>query len=206
MYNPQHFQITDVKEISNIISEYSFGTIISHNTGLLASHLPFIYDPDLGNYGVLWCHFAKANDHWRYLESCDEVLTIFSGPHTYISPSWYQRNNSVPTWNYVAVHAYGKASILDATTLQTVLERTVSKYESNFFEPWTMELPSREYLQARIEHIVGIRVDLTRIEAKKKLSQNMPNEVRNRIRTNLINSKDPNALAVAQLMTTEDND
>src|SRR4051812_6154218 len=124
MYNPHAFRVEDRKSLLDFIRSNSFGILVSRKiNGLMATHIPLLVE-EMSDGGLkLIGHMAKANGQWQSDES--EVLVIFSGPHTYISPSWYDEPNSVPTWNYVAVHAEGKLKLLDDARLSEVLEKMV---------------------------------------------------------------------------------
>src|SRR5262245_59160657 len=110
MYLPPSFREDSLQAIHALVHDHSFGLLVSAGpSGLDATRVPFLLDPTRGAKGTLTAHMARANDHWRNLEAAGEVLAVFSGPHTYISPTWYTNQKSVPTWNYVEVHAYGRA-------------------------------------------------------------------------------------------------
>ena len=106
MYIPESFRESHLATLHAFIRQNSFGTLVSEQDGeLVASHLPFLLDPERGPYGTLVAHMARANPHWQAFDGDAEALAIFQGPHAYISPSWYATEQSVPTWNYTAVHA-----------------------------------------------------------------------------------------------------
>lgn len=171
MYRPSSFKLTDVELIREVLEEWSFATLVTCGSGgMQASHLPFEYEPDAN---VLRTHLARANPQWREF-GMGEVLAIFQGPHGYISPRWYENPLSVPTWNYVAVHVYGTVRIVeDDSVAAAVLERLVARNESNFENPWRLEAP--EDWQAKMRAaIVVMEIEISRIEAKAKLSQNRP--------------------------------
>src|ERR1044071_9429828 len=107
MYLPSDFKEEDFQKLAAFIHQFSFATLVSGRSGSLqASHLPFLFDEKRGKSGFLRGHMAKANPHWKTIEE-EEVLVIFQGPHAYISPTWYEASETVPTWNYATVHAYG---------------------------------------------------------------------------------------------------
>ena len=180
MYLPKHFEVTDKQSLVALIRDYGFATLVtsSSDAGLFASHVPILYWPERGAHGVLAGHVARANPQWRYFNPDHEALAIFQGPHAYVSPSWYQVKPAVPTWNYVAVHAYGTPRIIeDEPKLAEVLRATVEKYESGMPVPWTADLPA-DYKAAQMKAIVGFEIEVTRLEGKFKLSQNRkPEEV-----------------------------
>src|SRR4051812_19316497 len=127
MYIPNHFAENDLNKLHGAIERYSFATLVSQNNGdLEASHLPLLLDRDAGPSGTLLGHMARANLQWRRAAG-QEVLSIFNGPHAYVSPQWYQATEVVPTWNYVAVHAYGRLELMDdETTTKELLDKTVA--------------------------------------------------------------------------------
>src|SRR5260221_11799205 len=143
MYIPKPFEISEQARLSAVIRDNSFATIVTHANGsLLASHVPVLFFPERGSRGVLAAHVAHANPQWRHFQSGQEVLVIFQGPHGYISPNWYKTKPVVPTWNYVAVHAYGIPRLLEnEDALETLLRAMVEKYESSLPNPWPMDLP-----------------------------------------------------------------
>src|SRR4051794_35885289 len=113
MYVPAHFEQTDLATLHAFIEDHSFGLLTSMLDGrLFASHLPFLLDRQAGPFGSLLGHVAKANPQWRQLAG-QEVFVVFSGPHAYVSPTWYEAEHVVPTWNYVAVHAYGRCRLIE---------------------------------------------------------------------------------------------
>lgn len=161
MYTPKSFAISDPQLIAQIIDDNSFGTLISHGgSGLLASHLPFEFD---AARNVLRCHMARANPQWRDFGDM-ELLSIFQGAHGYVSPRWYQKD-LIPTWNYVTVHVYGRARILEEKgDVADLLEQLVAKYDS-------FQVADEDRLRIQ-GAIVAFEIEISRIEAKAKMSQN----------------------------------
>lgn len=195
MYVPQSFQMDDIEDIQTVLRNYSFGLLINQlDNRLYATHLPFL--PDLEN-GILWAHMARANPGWRELES-QNVLAVFSGPHAYVSPAWYKKPESVPTWNYVAVHVYGTAHLVSREEdVQDLLARMVRYFEPESDVPAQLD---EVFYRNLMKAIVGFRVDITRLEGKAKLSQNQSPEVQARVRDKLRASPDHNAQAVSRWM------
>lgn len=169
MYIPPHFREESPGVLHEIIRRYSFATLISQNDGLLiASQLPFLFDPDRN---VLRSHMARPNPQWHQLEE-REVLVIFQGPHAYVTPSWYTPILAVPTWNYVTAHVYGTARLIeDKPGLQAIVTDTVLQYESDQEHPWVMSPPG-EFMEKMLNGIMGFEIAITRIEGTLKLSQN----------------------------------
>jgi len=143
---------------------------------------------------------ARANRQWQDLRTQSEVLAIFHGPHAYISPPWYAAKLAVPTWNYVAVHAYGAPRLIeDDQEVLALLRRMVAEFEGGFEQPWPFDLPE-EYTQSMLRGIVGFEVHLTRLEGKRKLGQNRSREDLEGVAAGLLATGDPMDAAVASLM------
>jgi transcriptional regulator len=206
MYIPPSFQEDRPEKLCEFIKSYSFGTLFSGaGEGLQASHLPFLLDEKAGPQGTLTGHMAKANSHWQSL-SGQEVLVVFQGPHVYISPAWYEEPETVPTWNYVAVHVYGKyVPVTEIGGLRQILEKTVGVYETPMPKPWDMKGLPETYLGKMMKGIVGFEIPITRMEGKWKLSQNHPEERRQKVIRALERQGKPNALEIARLMAQKDN-
>jgi transcriptional regulator len=194
MYIPEHFAGSTEKEALDFVSQYGFGTIMSSGpSGLNATHLPFLVDQHKGKPCLLG-HFARANDHWSYISRHDTMI-VFSGPHCYISPSWYASPN-VPTWNYMAAHVYGNVEILDDHDFKHRIVLELSDYyERNLSDPW---IP--DYNESMLDAIVGFRFNISRIEAKQKLSQNKSVADRKGAIEALRKSGSDNESAIADLM------
>lgn len=169
MYIPIHFEVTDRERLFPVIREFSFATVVTNDgRAPFASHLPILLDEE-GEPRLLG-HMARANPQWKHFEN-GEVLVIFQGPHGYISPSWYEGKKVVPTWNYVTVHAYGTAKIIDGDALTKLIDQTVASYESGRPKPWKAELPA-EFKESLMKAIVGFEIPIGRMEGKFKLGQN----------------------------------
>jgi transcriptional regulator len=200
MYIPNHFAENDLGPLHDAIERYPFATVVSH-TGddLEASHLPLLVDRNSGSQGTLVGHMAKANLQWRRAGH-QRVLVIFSGPHAYISPRWYQATQVVPTWNYVAVHAYGRLELIDDISETTqLLDRMVAIFESNQPQPWQMNEPA-DFVQQLVRQIVAFRIPIDRLEGKWKLNQNRPAEQRQHVISVLSQQADHHAQEIASLM------
>ena len=180
VYIPASFAETDTTRLHEFIRRNSFAILTSHgHDGLIGSHLPVLLDAEAGPLGHLLGHMARANPQWRDIRG--EVLAIFSGPHAYVSPSWYEEAGTVPTWNYVAVHAYGRIHVVeDRDGLLDILRRSVSTYEGHRPEPWAFD-ESAHHVETMLKAIVGFRVEITRLEGKWKLGQNHSEERRSRV-------------------------
>jgi transcriptional regulator len=172
LYVPSHFRLEERDELHALIRQYSFAPLVTHTpTGPFATHLPFLFAPERGPHGTLRGHMARANPHGSHLEG-QEALVIFQGPHAYISPAWYLQHPSVPTWNYVAVHVYGRPHLLDTDDTYSVLRASVAQYEGTERPAWSMDSLPDALVQQMMRAIVGFEIEITRIEGKAKMSQN----------------------------------
>jgi transcriptional regulator len=200
MYVPPHFAVSDQAQLHDFIGRYSFGLLVSQVGGVpFASHLPLLLDRTAGPHGTLFGHMARANPHWRELAN-QPALAVFSGPHAYVSPTWYEAENVVPTWNYVAVHAYGRAEIVDdQAALLDIVQRSVAVYEAAMPRPWTFD-GSSPYAGRQLGAIVGFRIEVERLEGKWKLNQNQPVERRRKVADILGGQSGDAPRAVAEMM------
>jgi transcriptional regulator len=167
VYVPPAFRIDDQAVLHDFISRHGFATLVSVADGVpFASHLPLLLEG-----GVLKGHMARGNPQWRTFGAAD-VLAIFTGPHGYISPTWYEVRPAVPTWNYAAVHVYGQARVVEEFEwVSDTVDRLVAKYEAGQPRPWDGSMPE-EYRRKMLAGVVGFEVAVSRIEGKYKLSQN----------------------------------
>lgn len=166
MYIPKNSEVTEKDDIIGIINAFGFGLVVSPT--LEATSLPLLYKSSCKGQEYLYGHFAKANPQWRKLIN-QRVLVVFSGPHSYISPSWYCVNPAVPTWNYVAVHCYGKVELLTSAETAEALDELVSKYEPELLE--NEQVLSPDLKEKLSKAIVGFRIAIDDIQAKEKLGQ-----------------------------------
>lgn len=199
MYIPASFKMTDAAELHAFMRKHSFAMLVTNGKrGMTATHLPLLFDAEAGPHGTLLGHMARANPQWRDISG--EALVIFSGPHVYVSPTWYETPGTVPTWNYVAVHAYGAVELVeDRGSLHDILTRTVSVYERGMPEPWSYDIDDPD-LDNMTKAIVGFRIELTRLEGKAKLNQNHPEERRQKVIRALEAQTDDDSQAIAKLM------
>jgi transcriptional regulator len=201
MYVPAAFAERDLTKLHDFIERHSFGLLVSQVDALpFATHLPFLLDRSSGPHGALIGHVARANPQWREAAG-QTVLTIFSGPHAYISPTWYEADQVVPTWNYTAVHAYGRIQIIDEqSTLLKIVQDTVRVYESPMPRPWSFDGVGT-FAERMLSQIVGFRIEIDKIEGKWKLNQNHPVERREKVVRALERRRDDeNTEAVAAMM------
>jgi len=200
VYTPSAFAVTDVATLHDFLERHSFATLVTrHADGrVVASHIPLLLVRDGSPFGRLEGHVAKPNDQWR--DVAGEALAIFTGPHAYVSPRWYDAEGVVPTWNYTAVQAYGPLeTVTDAAELREMLRHALATYERGADTPWTLER-SGEVVDKLVKGIVGLRIPVARIEGKWKLSQNHPPERQERVIAALEAQGDAAAAAVAALM------
>ncbi|WP_026584221.1 FMN-binding negative transcriptional regulator [Bacillus sp. J33] len=169
MYIPSHFKVTDETMAYDIMKEYSFATLFSQHNGMpFATHLPLILNKE-NTY--LYGHFARPNPQWKDIKN-QTVLAIFHGPHCYISPSWYETNKAVPTWNYVTVHVYGEVELIeDESELKGSLHEMVLKYEAPD-SSYRLQDVDAEFLAGMNKGVQGFKIKINKIEGKAKLSQN----------------------------------
>lgn len=177
MHIPSHFEVTDEKEILSFIEQNSFGQLVSTlNNRLFTTHMPFMLSSDKQK---LLGHIALNNPQHAGLED-REILITLDGPHGYISPSWYS-TPGVPTWNYQAVHIYGRCKLFDdSEKLESLLRSLTEKYEAGLAEPWTPD-----YNPQLLKVIIGLEVSITEVQCKFKLSQNRSDKDRQKVAKNL---------------------
>ena len=173
MYIPKHFEEKDLHEIASLVKEFGFATLVSvTDAGPIATHIPLELIIDKEGIWKLHGHVARANPQWRNFTTQKDVLAIFMGPHTYISPSWYDHKN-VPTWNYKAVHLSGKVSLVEGEALESMLRELMHRYESAHAEkPHSYDEIPKEILDKDLRGLIGIEIVIDKIEAVSKLSQN----------------------------------
>ena len=178
MYIPAHFNESRVEVMHALMRRYPLGTLIAMTDhGLEANHVPFLVDELPSPYGTLRCHVARANPIWQALATAAEVLVVFQGQDAYVSPSAYEAKlkdgKVVPTWNYVAVHAYGQArAVEDAAWLSRLLDDLTTAHESDRADPWRVSDAPREYTEKLMQAIVGIEIPIAKLIGKWKVSQN----------------------------------
>lgn len=199
MYIPKYFKISNVDEIWEFVQNNSFGTLVTTKQGKpIATHLPFGLKKKGDDYYVTG-HLAYGNPQWKTFEESDETLCIFQGSHAYISSSWYSHEN-VPTWNYQAVHIYGKSTIVEKHELIEDLTSMLKKYEGKREKPVLWDTLSPELLEEQLKGIVGFQIKVGEIQAAYKLSQNRIETDYLTIIDNLQKEGSPNSKEMAELM------
>lgn len=161
-------------DVAEVIARNSFATLVTHSAaGLIATHLPFVLEGE-----TLYAHMARANPHAAIVGTA-ESLVIFTGPHAYISPAWYEERATAPTWDYIAVHCYGTAVLHDAVETRRNIERLIGVVEGGRENGWSMSELSDEAVQRLLANVVSFEIPLARVEAKFKLEQgNKPERIR----------------------------
>ncbi|MDZ7592462.1 MAG: FMN-binding negative transcriptional regulator [Rubrivivax sp.] len=177
MYLPPHFEQRDPGTLHALMSAHPLAALVSRgDDGLTADHLPLEFDATAGEHGALFGHVARGNPLWRVAADAP-VLAVFSGPQAYVSPSWYPSKAAthkvVPTWNYTVVHAHGVLEAVDdAPWLRALVGRLTDHQEAPRPLPWSVNDAPVDYVQQMLRAIVGIRIPLTRLVGKWKVSQN----------------------------------
>lgn len=199
MYIPELYKNENQAEIQNFIHENGFAILVNQTNGKLwATHIPLILETNENGEQQLIGHVSKLNPQAESFTANDDVLAIFTGAHSYISSSWYDHEN-VPTWNYLAVHVYGKVTVLTHEEAVASLKDLVDKYEVNSENPVRVEdLSEKTMREAR--GITGIKIAITSIEAKKKLSQNRDAKNYQNIISELEKTNDNQSIAIANEM------
>lgn len=200
MYIPPYYKQENLSVVKDFLHQNSFGTLVSLvNDRPWATHIPLELDTNAAGQDILSGHISRGNKQWRDFDKNDEVLAIFNGPHTYISSSWYDHEN-VPTWNYIAVHVYGKIRIVTDDELLSSLKKLVNKYEAQSKHPVSVEGMSEKFLQNELRGIVGFEIAISEIQAAYKLSQNRDEKNTKQIIEELEKRGDVNSVQVSQEM------
>jgi transcriptional regulator len=206
MYTPKHFEEPRIEVMHELMRARPLATLVTLTSGgLNANHIPLHLLDAPAPFGTLRGHVARANPLWSDFAADVEVLAIFHGPDSYITPSWYatkqETGKVVPTWNYAVVHACGKLRVIDdAAWVRAQLEALTAHNEANFSKPWSVSDAPREYTDKLIETIVGIEIVVTRLTGKWKVSQNQPAKNQAGVIAGLNNSGLHDAEAMAALV------
>ena len=178
MYVPPHFAEQDKAQLHQAIRDTRLATLVTLGSeGLEASHVPILLDEGEGPWGVIRGHLARANPQWRCAATETQALAMFLGPDAYVTPSWYatkrETGKVVPTWNYLAIHAYGPIEFFeDAERLRDIVTTLTRRHEGKRAAPWAVSDAPEDYIRAQLRGIVGFRLPIERLEGKWKLSQN----------------------------------
>lgn len=212
MYRPGHFTEDRTDALAELVRRNPFATLVSLGAdGLIATHLPMLWDADREPYGTLRGHFARPSPHAKPVSSPVDALAIFAGPDAYISPSWYpskqEHGKVVPTWNYAVVHAYGPLRLIDDTGwLRTLITRLTDRHEATFARPWRVSDAPETFLDAMLRGIVGVEIEITRLEGKWKLGQNRPDADQDGMIAGLEARGDAASVALAEVMRARRNE
>ena len=206
MYTPKAFAVTDLPLLHAAMRQSELATLVTITTqGLVATHLPILLNETEGEYGTLTGHVSRANLQWRDTDPNAEAMIIFLGPDTYVSPSWYpakqETGRVVPTWNYAAIHAYGRVTFFeDPERLRTVVTALTRKYEASFPAPWQVTDAPATYIDSQLKAIVGFDFRILRLEGKQKFNQNRSAEDRQGVMDGLRALGEERKTQVAELM------
>ncbi|QVM96796.1 MULTISPECIES: FMN-binding negative transcriptional regulator [Pseudomonas] len=206
MFTPSSYKETDLERLHQQIEQTRLAVLVTHGEqGLQASHLPLLLDRKQGSNGTLYGHFARANKQWQDLANGAEALLVFAGPDAYVSAGYYPSKvddpRTVPTWNYVAVHAWGKAEVFhDAERLLEIVRRLSDHHEQRQAKPWSVDEAPADYMAGMLKAIVGFALPIERLQGTRKLSQNRSAIDIEGVRTGLANSSDPLDNQLAALM------
>ena len=197
LYVPAHFRVDDPKELDAFIAQNAFGTLVSSgDSGLHASHVPFVPARAADGTLRLAFHLARANPQATALGEARHVLAIFQGAHAYVSPTWYENHPAVPTWNYAVVHAQGRVEPLDEAGLRDLVGKLSAHYESGRPEPWVMEKTPPGFVEKMLPVITGFTLVVERLDGKFKLSQNRPGHDAERVIEALESGGEPEVAAL----------
>jgi transcriptional regulator len=205
VYTPPAFRDEDLASMHATMRAARLSNLVTATQeGLVATPLPLILNETEGKYGVLYGHLAKANPQWK-VNPIGEAMAIFMGPDAYVTPSWYatkqETGKVVPTWNYVTVHAYGPVEFFhDAERLLEAVTRLTKLHEEPRARPWAVSDAPADFVAAQLRGIVGVRIPITRIEGKRKMSQNRPEADRRGVAAGLAASERPSEREAAKLM------
>ena len=206
MYRPDHFREEKIEVLHAMMRQVGAATIVSTSEdGLVATHVPIALDDDPAPFGTIRCHFVRSNPHVELMGEPREHLIVFQGPQGYVSPSWYatkaETEKVVPTWNYIAVHAYGTAKRFEGSEqLRPHLATLTAQFEEGLPEPWSIDDAPADYVDAMCKGIVGVEISLSRIEGKWKLSQNRPQKDRSGVVDGLKGRGDEASRGLADLV------
>jgi transcriptional regulator len=198
MYVRSSHQPRSDADVVQLIRQNMFATLVTSSAdGVIASHLPFVFDETRGAHGTLYAHMARANEQSAAIGTSGEALVIFTGPHAYISPSWYEDRGTAPTWDYVAAHCYGTPLLHSDEEARRNIQRLLDVVEAHQARPWSMNELHPDDVRAMIRNVVSFEIPLTRIEAKFKLNQG---DKRDRIATAVAQLESQGETALASYM------
>jgi transcriptional regulator len=206
MYTPKAFEVTDLPKLHAAMKQSGLATLVTSGaSGLIATHLPLLLDESRGPLGTLRGHISRANLQWKEADPGAEALVIFQGLDTYVTPKWYpakqETGRVVPTWNYAAIHAYGRIHFFeDSEPLRAIVTELTELHEASFPAPWQVSDAPANYIDAQLKAIVGFEFSIDRLEGKEKFNQNRSAEDRQGVIAGLRGLDDPRKTQVAELM------
>lgn len=207
MYTPEQFKVDDLAAIHATMRAHPFATLVTHGPeGLVASHVPVLVKVDgEGHLGRIECHLARPNTHWKAFDPTSDALMIFQGAESYVRPGWYpskaETAKAVPTWNYQAVHAYGRLEVkTDKAWLHAHVSEISDMMEAPYADRWATSDAPQSYMDVMLRGIVGLCLDVHRLEGKSKMSQNREMRDRQGVVDGLVRRGEGADLAVAALV------
>ena len=212
MYVPAEFNEDRIEILHQAMRDIAFGTLVTLGAdGLIASHIPLLLEDGPAPFGTITGHLARGNPQTRPPAPESETLAIFLGPHAYVTPSWYPSREAtgrvVPTWNYVAIHAYGRLRFIDDPDWKRAhVTRLTRSHEGKRAAPWAVDDAPEDYLQGMLKGIIGFELPIERLQGKWKMSQNRRAEDRQGVIAGLEEQANPQSAAVAAIMTARQRD
>jgi transcriptional regulator len=212
MYVPPLFKEESLPVLHDAIRQSRLATLVTLGTdGMEASHVPMLLDPEPAPFGTLHGHIARSNPQWQRAAADGHALAIFLGPDAYVSPSWYATKQTtgkvVPTWNYVAIHAYGPVRFFDdADRLLALVTKLTETHEGRRAAPWAVTDAPEDYIRGQLKHIIGFEIPMVRLEGKWKMSQNRPAVDRAGVVEGLVREGGPQESAVAGIVAAVNKD
>ena len=202
MYTPKPYIEADLATLHAGIRAWSFGTLVTVSASSVnATHLPFLLDAQDDGYGLLTTHLAKKNAQYDDLRAGVDVLAIFQGPHAFVTPSWYVKQSTFPTWNYTAIHARGTPRLIEERmAVHAVLRRTVADYDTPLGGNWDFDAMPFDFVAPRLDMIAAVEIPVRVLEGKYKLNQDRSEDDRKGVIAALERLGDPQSVAVAGLM------
>ncbi|GGP06834.1 FMN-binding negative transcriptional regulator [Oceanobacillus neutriphilus] len=197
MYIPKYYRMDDIETKIHFIEENSFGILVSNGEDMLhGTHLPFLVEKNTDGSIKLIGHMSKGNPQWREIKG--DVLVVFSGPHAYVSPTWYEEEGYVPTWDYQAVHVYGKYIPKNSPEdLKEIMDKTIAYYEKDQLKPWNGNIPNHVYHRL-INGVEGFNIEVNDIQGQWKLHQDHSEVRKKRVASALGLKEDQDAIKIAK--------
>jgi transcriptional regulator len=189
MFVLDEYSTTDLNLMHQIMKEYNFANVVTSSSGeCYANHFPLILNTTAGPFGTLEGHMSRSNPQWQQMQKNARILVIFNGPHAYISPSTGVSSKMLPTWNYVALHAYGSVEVIEEPReIVGIMSRSIKEFEVGIEKPWKMALP-QEYLDLLVSKVVGFKLKIDRLEPQIKLNQDREKQERESVTAHLSRS------------------